>query len=68
MKIRKININTADYRQLLRFPYFEKYEIAAILKYRELMGKITGMNDLVNNKLIAAEKAGKVMPYLDFED
>jgi len=66
LKIRKIKINTADYRQLLRFPYFEKGEITAILKYRELMGKLNGIGDLVNNKLISSEKAGKIVHYLDF--
>jgi DNA uptake protein ComE-like DNA-binding protein len=62
----KIRINTADYRQLVRLPYFERYEVSAILKYRELNGKISGISDLIDNMLIAPEKAKKVRPYLEF--
>ncbi|OFY61475.1 MAG: hypothetical protein A2V64_01705 [Bacteroidetes bacterium RBG_13_43_22] len=64
--IRKIKINVADYKQLIRLPYFEKYEVTAILKYLELNGRISGMSDLVDNKLIAPEKESKLRPYLEF--
>jgi competence protein ComEA len=63
----RININSADYEELSRLPYFEKYELAAILKYRELKGSIKGIIDLTENKLITEEKAKKVRPYLRFE-
>jgi DNA uptake protein ComE-like DNA-binding protein len=65
--IKKIDINKADYKQLIRLPYFEKAEVSAILKYRELTGKLGGMKALIENKLIAADKADKVRPYLKFE-
>jgi DNA uptake protein ComE-like DNA-binding protein len=64
--IRKININSADYRQLIRFPYFERYEVTAMLKYRELQGRIEGFDELLENKLIAPGKAGKIRPYLEY--
>jgi competence protein ComEA len=64
--VRKISVNTADYRTLSRIIYLDKYEIAAILKYRELSGRINGIDDLKNNKILSAEKAGKVRPYFDF--
>ena len=64
--IRKIPVNTADYRGLLRIPYIEKYEVTAILKYRELRGSITGTDDLVENGLVSADKAAKICPYLVF--
>ena len=38
--IRKININSAGYRELIRLPYIEKYDVSAILKCRELEGRI----------------------------
>jgi competence protein ComEA len=65
-EVRKINVNSADYKQLIRLPYFEKYEVASILKYRELNGRISGIRDLVENKLIAPEKVKKLRPYLEF--
>lgn len=64
--IRKININKAEYRDLIRHPYFKKEEVAAILKYKELKGRITGINEMIENKLISEEAAGKIGPYLDF--
>ena len=63
----RISINSADYKELSRLPYFERYEVTAILKYRELKGRITGITDLTENKLITVEKAGKVGPYLRFD-
>jgi len=68
MVITRINMNSAGYKELSRFPYFEKYEVTAILKYREIKGRITGIGDLTYNKLITAEKASKVRPYLNFDD
>jgi len=62
----KININYADYQQLIKLPYFERYEVTAILKYRELQGRLNGIDELVANKLISDETANKVRPYLDF--
>ena len=66
--ITRININSATYKELLRFPYFEKYEVSAILKYRELKGRIKGIQDLTDNKLITVEKARKVGPYLKYDE
>jgi DNA uptake protein ComE-like DNA-binding protein len=66
LALRKIEINSADFKQIIRFPYFNKYEVTAILKYRELKGKISTMNELIDNKLIPIEKAVKVKPYLKF--
>jgi competence protein ComEA len=66
--IRKIKINSADYRQLIRLPYFEKEEVSAILKYREVKGRISDMNELIDNKIITMEKARKVRSYLEFRE
>ena len=65
--ITKININSAGYKELSHIHYFEKYEVTAILKYREIKGRITCITDLTENKLITPEKAGKVRPYLRFD-
>ncbi len=65
-KVRKIHINRAEYKDLIRLPYFERYEVTAILKYRGFKGRISGMRDLIENKLIAVEKSDKIEPYLDF--
>lgn len=66
--INRININSADYKELSHIHYFERYEITAILKYRQIKGKISRITDLTENKLITTEKAFKVSPYLKFGD
>lgn len=65
--VKKININNAEYKQLLRMPYFDKSVVAAIVKYRDQKGRIKGINELIDNKLISIEVAQKVRPYLDFK-
>jgi DNA uptake protein ComE-like DNA-binding protein len=65
--INKIKLNSAAYKQLLRFPYFEKNEVEAIMKYRTERGRISGMTDIVNNQLISTDKLRKVGPYLEFD-
>jgi len=63
----KIRINSAGYGDLIRHPYFKKNEVPAILKYRELSGRIVGVNELVSNGVISAETARKLTPYLGFD-
>ena len=65
--IKHIRINSADYRQLFRMPYFERTEISAILKYRELKGKIQSVSELIDNKVISEETAVRLRPYLNFD-
>jgi len=64
--VRKININSADYKQLMSLRYLEKGDIPAILKYRELMGKIENIEELVKNKILTEEKAEKVKWYVEY--
>jgi len=64
--VKRININSAEYKELIRLPYFESYEVNAILKYRKLQGSIKNMDEMIDNKLIAKEKTGKIRPYLEF--
>jgi DNA uptake protein ComE-like DNA-binding protein len=67
-QVSRININSATYKEILRLPYFEKYEVTAILKYRELKGRINNIGDLIDNKLLTIEKARKVNPYLMYDN
>lgn len=66
--IRKLKINESDYRQLIRHPYLQKSEVNAILKYRELNGRISGIACMTDNNLVSAETAKKIRPYLEFGD
>jgi len=64
--VKQIAVNTATYRQLLRFPYIDRDDVSAILGYREQEGRIINMKVLIENNILDEEKAGKAEPYLDF--
>ncbi len=64
--VRKININRLQFNELIRHPYFERNEVTAILKFRELQGSIRGINEMVENNLISSETAKKMRGYLEF--
>jgi competence protein ComEA len=64
----RININSAGYKELSHIHYFTKYDLTAILKYRELKGRINAIYDLTENKLITDETARKVRPYIKFDE
>jgi DNA uptake protein ComE-like DNA-binding protein len=66
-EVRRIKINSSDSKQLGRIPYIEKYEVSAILKYRELSGRISSMEDMLENKILSPDKGKKVWAYIDFE-
>jgi DNA uptake protein ComE-like DNA-binding protein len=64
--MRRVRVNTAVYKEICRIPYLEKSEVTAILKLRELNGRIGGVADLTENKILTKEKADKAGPYMDF--
>ncbi|MFO7755285.1 MAG: helix-hairpin-helix domain-containing protein [Bacteroidales bacterium] len=65
--IRKININRASYADLLRHPYINRAQLEGILSYRRLSGPLTGIRELVRNRILDREEAERLKPYLDFE-
>lgn len=67
LDVKRIRINSAGYGDLIRHPYFKKNEVPALLKYRELNGRISGLDELVSNGVISAESAGKLSPYIAFD-
>lgn len=67
MLIKKIHINTAEYKEISRIPYLEKYEVSSILKYREISGRINKLQDLTDNKILTPEKAARMGAYLSYD-
>jgi competence protein ComEA len=63
-----ININSAGFKDLIKHPYFERYDVQAILKFRELQGRIKSLAELTDNKILTPEKAKRIGPYLTFEE
>jgi DNA uptake protein ComE-like DNA-binding protein len=66
-EINRININKAAYRDLIRHPYFEAAEVTSIIKYKEIIGRVGSLKQLVDNNILTSEKAKKISPYLSFD-
>ncbi len=66
-KIRKINLNTADYRTFIKHPYFDKETISKILKYRQQHGAFTDVRHIRRIKSLNEEVGERIIPYLMVE-
>ena len=65
--IKRIDINRSSLKELSKHPYLDRYDIQAILKYRELKGVISNASELIDNKVLTAYKTKKISPYLKFK-
>lgn len=63
----KIDLNQAEYRTLIKHPYFNKEEVTKILSYRKFAGKIKSLDEMVKQKAISQEFANKISPYIYIE-
>lgn len=64
--IKSININTADFETLKRFPYLTYKQINAIVQYRKQHGKYNGIDDLKKIAILTPLTMEKIAPYLSF--
>jgi DNA uptake protein ComE-like DNA-binding protein len=61
----KIPLNTASFRQLLRHPYLEYDDVKAIVNYRDVMGRITSLQEIKEHALLADSIVEWAGYYLD---
>ena len=66
-KIKKININTIEFKKLLRHPYIEFSEVKRIINYRDMHVKFSSLEQIRDNNLINPEQYRKIVPYLSLE-
>ncbi|MBN1184684.1 MAG: helix-hairpin-helix domain-containing protein [Bacteroidales bacterium] len=66
-KIRKIGLNTADYKTLIQHPYLDKYNTKAILAYKTQAGVIKDLRELIDNKVIEKDLFEKIEPYFSLQ-
>ncbi|WP_207536243.1 helix-hairpin-helix domain-containing protein [Desertivirga arenae] len=64
--ILKINVNSATFNELKRFPYLSYKQINAIVQYRKQHGNYISANDLKKVLLLDDEVIGKIAPYITF--
>jgi competence ComEA-like helix-hairpin-helix protein len=63
-KVKKINLNLADFTELIKHPYLEKEDVDKILKYRNKKGKFTHLEQLVEKEILPQTLFLKLKPYL----
>jgi len=63
----KMNINTVEFKDLIKHPYLNKYQVQAILKCRELNGNYKSIEELVINNLVSKDVYIKIKPYIDIK-
>ncbi len=66
-KYQGIGLNTATTKELYKHPYITKYQAKAIIKYREVVGKFTSIEELAKNNILDSLTLKKVGPYLIIE-
>ncbi len=66
--IRKIDINSADYKEIIRHPYTTKKHTEDILNYREHKGCILSFKDLLRNNILSKNDIDKFALYFSFCD
>ncbi|MCF8277186.1 MAG: helix-hairpin-helix domain-containing protein [Flavobacteriales bacterium] len=60
----RINVNTADVKQLLKHPYINLNQAKAIVNYREQHGAFRSISDLENIHLLKGEPYRKIAAYI----
>jgi DNA uptake protein ComE-like DNA-binding protein len=65
--IRRINVNTADYKEFKRHPYIDKILASVITSYRNQHGSFHSMEDIRKVPLFNEELYCKLAPYLKIE-
>jgi DNA uptake protein ComE-like DNA-binding protein len=66
--IRKIRLDSATFKELLRHPYLEYEEVKALVEYRDFAGRISSAEELEENLVLADSILERVGHYLDFSD
>lgn len=62
--LKKIRLNFADYRDLIRHPYLNKKQVGALLNFREKNGSFHALEQLLSNGLVDNDTFSKLRPYL----
>jgi len=66
-KVKKININKAEIKELVRHPYVEYYVAKSIVVHRQNYGKYKSVEDIKKAVHFYDELYQKIVPYLEVE-
>lgn len=60
----KININTANIKEMIKHPYIEFYLAKSIIEHKDKIGEYTSVSQVKDAKLIYEELYQKIEPYI----
>lgn len=63
--VRKVNLNAAGIKELMKHPYIEFYLAKTIVNYRNKQGGITSVDSLRKSAGIPRDLMDKILPYLE---
>lgn len=63
--VRRMNIDSASFRELLRHPYLDLDEVKALVDYRDFKKDITSLRELRENNILEDSTIWRVGPYFD---
>lgn len=66
--IQRIDLNSADFRTLIRHPYMDKEQTVAILRYREQHGSINALSELLSTHRFEQADLEKLQAYITLGD
>lgn len=66
--IKKLNLNKADYKTLIKHPYLTQDAVNAILKYRKQNGPFADVKHISRIVALKEEVGNKISPYLTVEE
>ena len=64
-KIKKMQLNYAEFAELLRHPYLSREQVQAIINYRNIHGPFQSVSDLTQNNILDSLSFLKIEPYLE---
>ena len=64
-KIKKIQLNLAEFAELLRHPYLSREQVQAIINYRNKHGAYQSVSDLIQNNILDSLTFSRIEPYLE---
>lgn len=67
-KVKRININSADFATLIKHPYLDKSRVVSIINYRKSHGNYTTIEEIKNIYSISDSIFVKVKPYITVEN
>jgi DNA uptake protein ComE-like DNA-binding protein len=67
-EIKKINVNRADYKSLLRHPYINQDQVKSLLRYRQDVQELVELNELYKIEHFDTASVKRILPYLQLRE